>query len=208
MIGRIYLKSTSCFTHSYQIHHALRAIRSRHRFYRYYFTNGQRVRNEDPYSALNLHWGATQAEIKIAFRESAARLHPDVNKIDTPEVARQKFQALSIAYEKLTKVKGETLPRLDDDEWQWSIWLRGTHIAESRSDVAGVARKRPIPPAVGTQQTQPYMLGHPAGLGSTGSHPRGEYLGSMSPNGPSSSVGRGMNKWVDPKPYEPWKNDL
>lgn len=178
-----------------------------HRSRRYYFTNGQRIKNEDPYAALGLYWGATQAEIKVAFRERAAKLHPDVNTTDPPEVARQKFQALSMAYEKLTKTKGEKLPKLDDDEWQWSIWLRGTHIAEARTDVAGVAKVRPIPPAIGAQQQQPYMLGHPAGLGSMRYRRGGEYLGSMSRDGPSSSVGRGVNKWVDPKPYLPWTKD-
>jgi DnaJ domain len=172
---------------------------------RFYFTNGQRTKNEDPYAALGLYWGATQAEIKVAFRERATKLHPDVNITDPPEVARLKFQTLSIAYEKLTKTKGEKHPRLDDDEWQWSIWLRGTHIAEARSDVAGVAKARPIPPVMGTQQ-QPYMLGHPAGLGST-RYRRGEFLGSLSRDGPSSSVGRGINKWVEPKPYEPWRKN-
>jgi hypothetical protein len=114
---------------------------------------------------------------------------------------------LAVAYEKLTKTKGGNLPSLDDDEWQWSIWLRGTQIAESRTDVAGVAKVRPIPPAVGAEQQQRYMLGHPAGLGSMRHCRGGEYLGPMSPSGPSSSVGRGVNKWVDPKPYHPWTKD-
>jgi DnaJ domain len=174
----------------------------------YYFTNAQRVRDEDPYATLGLLWGATQSEIKAAFRERASQLHPDVNKTDSPSVARKKFQLLSSAYEKLTKAKGQQHPNLDDDEWQWSIWLRSTRIAESRTDVAGVAKLRPIPPAIGTKGSQlhPYMLGHPSGLGSTTNRRGGEFLGTKATNGPTSSVGRGINKWVDPKPYQPWNN--
>lgn len=173
---------------------------------RYYFTNAFRVHNDDPYAALGLHYGATQTEIKAAFRKCATQLHPDVNKVDDPATAQKKFQKLSAAYEKLTK-SSNGHPKLDDDEWQWSIWLRSTNIAESRTDVAGVLKSRPIPPVTDLcgSRTQQYVLGHPAGLGVSR---RGEYIGTANCNKqPSKSVGDGINKWVEQKPYQPWNAD-
>jgi DnaJ domain len=169
----------------------------------YFFTNAQQMQKDDPYAVLGLQYGATQVEIKAAFRELASKLHPDVNTVDTKESAQKKFQRLSIAYERLTKTsKGH--PKLDDDEWQWSIWLRSTNIAESRTDVAGVLKGRPIPPVVimnGNHQQQ-HIIGHPAGLGT---NRRGEHLGTLNRSDqPSSSVGSGKNKWVEQKPYQPW----
>lgn len=174
--------------------------------WRSYFTNAQRVRNDDPYATLGLHYGATQSEIKGAFRKLASQLHPDVNKIDEPAAAQKKFQKLSAAYEKLTKSTNGH-PNLDDDEWQWSIWLRSSCIAESRTDVAGVFKVRPIPPATSIQGNgnKNYAIGHPAGFGAAR---RGEYIGQPdNAKQPTSSVGSGVNKWVERKPYQPWKVD-
>ena len=173
---------------------------------RCYFTNAQRVLNDDPYATLGLKFGATQSEIKIAFRKLASQLHPDVNNVDEPATAQKKFQKLSAAYERLTK-SSNGHPKLDDDEWQWSIWLRSSNIAESRTDVAGVLKVRPIPPAASIlgNSSKNYMIGHPAGLGIAR---RGEYIGrSESGKHPTNSVGSGINKWVDQKPYIPWTAD-
>ena len=174
--------------------------------HRCYFTNAQQVLKDDPFVTLGLHYGATQSEIKIAFRTRAAKLHPDVNKVDEPAIAQKKFQQLSAAYEKLTK-SSNGHPKLDDNEWQWSIWLRNSNIAESRTDIAGVLKVRPIPPVtdIHGNPSQPYTIGHPAGFGTVR---RGEYIGTMTKdNQPSRSVGSGINKWVAQKPYQPWKAD-
>lgn len=173
---------------------------------RYYFTNAQRVINDDPYATLGLHYGATQSEIKVAFRKLASQLHPDVNKVDEPATAQKKFQKLSAAYEKLTKTSNSH-PKLDDDEWQWSIWLRSSNIADGRTDVAGALKIRPIPPAKSVQgnSTKNYMIGHPAGFGIAR---RGEYIGrSECGKYLTKSVGSGINKWVEQKPYQPWNTN-
>jgi len=51
-------------------------------------------------------------EIKDAYKKLARSLHPDVNKVDTPEQALKKFQRVQKAYEKLMDVKGA--PHRDD----------------------------------------------------------------------------------------------
>lgn len=79
---------------------------------RYYFTNTDQMKKDDPYAALGIQWGATTTEIKDAFKEKARALHPDVNKIDSPEEALKKFQNIQKAYSKLMDVKGA--PHRDD----------------------------------------------------------------------------------------------
>jgi DnaJ domain len=175
-----------------------------------YYTNAKRVKQDDPYAALGLVWGATQTEIKAAFRKLAARHHPDVNTVDDRSVAVSKFQALTAAYETLTSKKCPLT--VDDDAWQWTVWFRSQQIAEARTDVAGQARQRPIPPAVtegdGSKHMASYTLGHPSGSGTAGIRKRhGEYLtNGDSPLAaqPSQSVGTGQNKWVTAKPYVAW----
>ena len=88
------------------------------------------------------------------------------------------------------------------------MWRNGDRIAVERHDVAGVMRKRPaLPPKIRQTVAQ---LGHPngRGLASSANGRRGEYLGDgSSPSEKqqsSSSVGRGQNKWVERKEYEPW----
>lgn len=185
---------------------------------RSYFTNGDRMKKDDPYAQLGLQWGdgASTQQIKDAFRLKARELHPDVNTQDTPEQAIQKFQRLQKAYETLMGIKnagttGGSSSAEALEEWQFSIWRNGDRIAQDRTDVAGVARKRPVPPASSqdsngssanaTSWAGRHQLGHPSGRGSMGIT-RGEYLGEGSSR--SSSVGRGQNKWVKPKEYKPW----
>ena len=48
---------------------------------------------------LNLTDGATQAEIKIAFRDLAKKHHPDTNQGD--EAAAERFKSVCAAYELL-----------------------------------------------------------------------------------------------------------
>ena len=70
------------------------------------------MKKDDPYAALGIQWGATTQEIKDAFRKQARALHPDVNKIDSPENALLKFQIIQKAYSTLMDVKGA--PHRDD----------------------------------------------------------------------------------------------
>jgi hypothetical protein len=169
---------------------------------RFFFTNGQVTKKNDPYAVLGLQWGdgASSSDIKQAFRAKARELHPDVNTKDTPEQALQKFQQLQKAYESLMKsVSGDD--NLDLEEWRVGIWRQGDRIAMDRTDVAGVKRQRPAEPASITSNTYGRELGHPDGRGVVMT--RGEYLGDGGKT-KSSSVGTGRNKWVQRKEFKPW----
>jgi curved DNA-binding protein CbpA len=150
-------------------------------------------------------------EIRQAYRRRAAQLHPDVNKDDPPAVAMRKFQDLHRAYETLMKVHsnlaGDSYEK--DDEWRFSVWRNGDRLAIDRTDVAGVLRKRPAPPAEtpnSSARRAGALLGHPSGRGSSTAS-RGEYLQDGEGGDartPSSSVGRGLNKWVKRKEFVAW----
>lgn len=170
--------------------------------WRCYFTNADRMKQDDPYALLGLQWGdaTSTAEIKEAFRKKARELHPDVNTKDTPEQALQKFQKLQKAYQTL-------LGNADDaeegaEEWRFAVWRTGDRIAQDRTDVAGEARKRPAQPASKADAWASRQIGHPDGRGVSSSSRRNEFLGTGKPT--ASSVGRGLNKWVTPKDYKPW----
>ena len=180
------------------------------RIRRFYFTNGQTTKKDDPYAILGLQWGdgATSTEIRTAFRERAKTLHPDVvdTTVMSTEQAHEEFQKLVGAYEALIK-RVEAGDCENIEEWRVALWRQSDRIAMDRTDVAGMARKRPVQPA----QTSTYSreLGHPSGRGVAA---RGEYLsgGNSNPtmNGTklrSSSVGRGQSKWVKTKRKEEYK---
>ncbi|CAB9503366.1 ATP binding to DnaK triggers the release of the substrate protein [Seminavis robusta] len=167
----------------------------------WYFTNTDEMKKDDPYSQLGLQWGdaTSTKDIKDAFRQKARELHPDVNTTDSPEAALKKFQALQKAYQTL-------LGNADDandgvEEWRFAVWRGGDRLAQDRTDVAGLARKRPVQPASKADVWAARQLGHPDGRGSTTG--RAEYLTAGS-KPISSSVGTGQNKWVAPKPFKPW----
>lgn len=165
---------------------------------RWYFTNGQVTKANDPYAILGLQWGdgASSAEIKAAFRKQAQLLHPDVNKNDTPQQAIEKFQKLQRAYE--TLMKSVSVGDLDLEEWRMAVWRQSDRLAQDRTDVAGIQRKRPVQPA--SLKVYGRELGHPGGGGNQ--RVRGEYLGSG--KRVSSTVGTGRSKWVQPKEFKPW----
>jgi curved DNA-binding protein CbpA len=125
-----------------------------------------------------------------AFRQLAARYHPDVNTTDSRDVAIVKFQAIVAAYNVLTSQKCPLTA--DNSEWQWNVWFRSDVIAQERTDVAGVQRQRPIPPAESDEgYATRHQLGHPSG---SGRRRNGEYL---SDGTTTSSEG----------PFDPWARD-
>jgi len=183
---------------------------------RNYFTNGDRLRQEDPYAVLGLQYGdgCTVTEIKTAFRQKAAQFHPDVHSCpQEKKKAAQQFQRVLQAYQTLTKIHTQ-LPGLDaskDFEWKTAVWRTADRIATNRTDVAGMAKRRPIAFVALQHQHQhrqyQYTLGHPQHGGVRRS---GEYLGDIDITKPkiASSVGRGQSKWVTkPATYKPWNGN-
>jgi DnaJ domain len=182
---------------------------------RYYFTNGDIVKQHDPYSILGLSYGdgATTKEIRDAFKRMAAKIHPDVNTVDSPNVALKKFQSLQRAYNILIQNRTNTGNNNEDnDEWRFRIWNQGDRIACDRTDVAGLKRQRPIMPALKKETFDGITLGHPSN-GRQRRSSSGEYItdGSTTSrtnntNVSGGTVGRGFNKWVnrDKIAYVPW----
>ena len=56
---------------------------------------------KDFYDTLGISRGASDSEIKKAYRKLAMKWHPDKNQ-DNKEAAEKKFKAVSEAYEVLT----------------------------------------------------------------------------------------------------------
>jgi curved DNA-binding protein CbpA len=180
----------------------------------FYFTNTEEMKKMDPYAQLGLTWGATTTEIKEAYKQLARKWHPDMVDPKEREEALQKFQSIQWAYQRLLDFKNRDASHDKEsaDEWSFTMWRAGDVLAQQRTDVAGVARKRPMKPADAFDKPQWGVgeLGHPNG---GGVRRRGELLGSGSgrsgSGSPSSTVGTGQNKWVTPKPFVPWNpNDV
>lgn len=161
------------------------------------------MKKSDPYAALGLAWGATATEIKDAYRRLARELHPDVSKLD-PNEALTKFRVVKESYDKLMNNKNAGVHRTDLwEEWSFAIWRSGDLIAQERTDVAGVSRKRPMKPADSLKRRWGIAaLGHPDGRGFSFSGR--DYLTSGETKKRSSSVGTGKNKWVAQKEYREW----
>ncbi|KAJ7392682.1 hypothetical protein OS493_010333 [Desmophyllum pertusum] len=64
---------------------------------------------EECYEVLGLKYGATEDEIRSAYRKNALKCHPDKNPDDP--LSTQKFQELGHAYRRLTG-KGQFLSKL------------------------------------------------------------------------------------------------
>lgn len=201
---------------------------------RFYFTNGDQVKRDDPYATLGLQWkdGATIQEIKQAYRTKSLEYHPDRYNNNnnnnsgssiSKTAAMKQFQNIQRAYEILIKVhttigvgRNGSSPEADQ-AWRSTIYRNGDRIAMNRTDVAGVAKKRPAPSAQ-TKLQHPMVLGHPDGRGTH--HRPDEYIPSgchnndddhslghkslSSRTSPSNSVGVGHNKWVSRKEFRPW----
>ena len=183
---------------------------------RFLFTNTDAMKRHDPYAQLGLTWGATTTEIKEAYHKKAREYHPDMNnRENNPQEAVRKFQQVQSAYQKLMGEGSHNNYNRDDvlEEWSFRVWRNGDVIAQERTDVAGLQKKRPAKPAVSLTNSSwgvAAALGHPSGRGI--SLKRGEYLTcspglQMSPTSPpklSSTVGTGRSKWVTPKEFRPW----
>ena len=177
------------------------------------------MKRDDPYQQLGLQWGdgATSSQIRQAYRRKAAELHPDVNRTDSPATALRKFQDLQRAYQTLIQVHSHCSSSASASsaaEWSVSVWRNGDRIAMDRTDVAGIKKQRPKPSPTShhNKRGHYFLLGHPDGSGRT-NYNRGEYLTAGDGDGEqqqqttpkvSSSVGRGINKWVQPKAFVPW----
>ena len=136
----------------------------------------------------------------------ARELHPDVSKLE-PAQALSQFRTIKEAYESLLKNKNADYRTDVWEEWAFTVWRNSDVIAQERTDVAGVMRKRPVKPAESLKRRWGHAaLGHPDGRGATGMISRDEFL-SDGRKGRSSSVGSGQSKWTRKKPFKPWKPD-
>ena len=171
----------------------------------YYFTNADAMKKDDPYALLGLQYGdaTSTKDIKDAFRAKARELHPDVNTKDSPKEALRKFQRLQKAYNVLLGNAADAEDGIE--EWRFAMWRNGDRIAQDRTDVAGVARKRPVQPASKRDVWAAKQIGHPDGRGSVTGSRRAEHLGDGKTK--FSSVGTGRNKLVTPKEFKPWNSE-
>lgn len=169
------------------------------------------MKKSDPYATLGLTWGATATDIKEAYHRLARELHPDVSTLE-PTEALNRFRRVREAYDTLANSKNNSHVGTDSwEEWSFAIWRNGDSIAQERTDVAGVMRKRPARPAESNAKRKRWgvaSLGHPDGRGASAGG-RGEYLssGEGRPARRSSTVGTGKNKWVKKKEFRPWNRE-
>ena len=84
----------------------------------------------DYYEVLGISKGASDAEIKKAYRSLAKKYHPDVNKEADAEA---KFKEINEAYEVLSD------PQKRQEAWSW----RGTRSSEPSSSSRPPRRSRP-----------------------------------------------------------------
>ncbi|KAI7746861.1 hypothetical protein M8C21_016318 [Ambrosia artemisiifolia] len=89
----------------------------------------------DPYKVLRIHPGASESEVKTAFRQLALKYHPDVCKESDGGI---KFQEINEAYDiVMSNLRGETsvgeiddepldetMRGMNDPDWElWEEWM-------------------------------------------------------------------------------------
>lgn len=177
------------------------------------FTNAhQAVKKDCPYTALGVEWGATNQEIKQAYREKCRQYHPDILAQKPMSISERQrmleiFQHIRKSYDALMNASEDFRHGSSEasKKYSFQVWRRGDTIAQNRTDVAGLARKRPAPPIDASDKTS-YILGQPDGSGVRSSS-RGEYLTDGTRQSASATVGTGRNKWTQPPEYKPFKLD-
>ena len=99
----------------------------------------------DYYGLLGVSKGASDSEIKRAYRKLARELHPDVNP---DEAAQAQFREISVAYEVLSDPEKRRIVDLGGDPMEGAgggerlrRWLR-RRVRRSRRRVRGVLRRR------------------------------------------------------------------
>lgn len=181
-----------------------------------YFTNGDRVKGDDPFAVLGLTWGATNSEIKEAYRKLAQKYHPDAGGSkakdgSTKASSIEAFQKIQRAYSCLMNVQNVRFSHASKDAleiYSFQTWRQADILAQERTDVAGLLRKRPIQPATDGPRAI-YTLGQPDG---SGVRRREEYVTDGSNDAMSAvrskkntgTVGTGKNKWTTPPQWKPW----
>ena len=58
----------------------------------------------DPYEILGVQRGASEEEIKKAYKRLSRKYHPDAN-LDNPKAAEEKFKQIQQAYQQVMKEK-------------------------------------------------------------------------------------------------------
>jgi molecular chaperone DnaJ len=86
----------------------------------------------DPYQVLGIHRGATQAEIKAAFRRLAVQHHPDKNQSDSAAQAR--FTEINRAYQ----ILGEPEQRARYDRHGQAAFVPGNSVGSEFFSFAGL----------------------------------------------------------------------
>ena len=74
----------------------------------------------DPYEVLGLTRGASDEEIKKAYRALSRKYHPDAN-VNNPNAAQaeERFKQVQAAYDQLMKEKEQTEKELEEKMERW-----------------------------------------------------------------------------------------
>lgn len=82
---------------------------------------------KDPYSILGVHPGATDEEVKNAYRNLARRYHPDNYEDSNPlkELAKEKMQEINAAYDEIQRDRSESERSSSSDSGAYSSGANG-----------------------------------------------------------------------------------
>jgi len=89
--------------------------------------------NEDPYRVLGLQPGASDEEVRRAYRQLAKKYHPDVNPGDAH--AAEMMNRINAAYDQIKNPQAQTTTREDPGD-PFAGWYRQQERAQSRDDRA------------------------------------------------------------------------